>query len=109
MPVEKYASYYKMDHKRRGLALIFNHEVFECGGLKSRAGTNEDCKNLKALLNSLGFEVHVFKDLKHSEIEKHIESGEYLLVPLNFKDLYLLDHGRFDLLNSFKFQPENPF
>lgn len=76
MPVSKYATHYKMDHKKRGLAYIFNHELFECGGLKARTGTNEDCKNLKESLVWLGFDVHVFKDLNYSDIEFHMKQGE---------------------------------
>ncbi|KAG5880452.1 hypothetical protein JTB14_028785 [Gonioctena quinquepunctata] len=75
MPVPKYATHYKMDHPKRGLALIFNHEVFECGGLKSRSGTNEDCKNLKECLVALGFDVQVFKDLNYSEVEFHVKQA----------------------------------
>lgn len=77
MPVAKYASHYNMGHKKRGLALIFNHEKFECGNLKPRAGTNEDCKNLKECLINLGFDVHVFVDLNYFDIEDHIKRSEY--------------------------------
>ncbi|KAJ8946103.1 hypothetical protein NQ318_010402 [Aromia moschata] len=73
MSVAKYATHYKMDHRKRGPALIFNHEVFECGGLKSRSGTNEDCKNLKECLVNLGFEVQVFKDLNYTDVERQIK------------------------------------
>ena len=76
MPVPKYATHYKMDHPKRGIALIFNHEVFECGGLKSRSGTNEDCKNLQECLSSLGFDVFVFKDLTYMELENEIRQGK---------------------------------
>lgn len=78
MPVPKYASHYKMDHKKRGLAYIFNHEVFECGGLKARTGTNEDCKNLKECLMWLGFDVHVFKDLNYTDIEFQVRQAARL-------------------------------
>ncbi|XP_030759882.1 caspase-1-like isoform X2 [Sitophilus oryzae] len=74
MPVPKYATHYKMNHPKRGLALIFNHEVFECGGLKSRSGTNEDCNNLKLCLSSLGFEVMVFKDLIYTDLESQVRA-----------------------------------
>lgn len=76
MPVTKYATHYKMDHKKRGLAYIFNHETFECGGLKARTGTNEDCRNLKECLVWLGFDVQVFKDLNLSDIQFHVRQGE---------------------------------
>ncbi|XP_018567794.1 caspase-1 [Anoplophora glabripennis] len=75
MPVPKYATHYKMDHRKRGIAYIFNHEVFLCGGLKSRSGTNEDCKNLKDCLVNLGFDVQVFKDLNYTDIEYHVRNA----------------------------------
>ncbi|XP_066254302.1 caspase-1-like [Euwallacea similis] len=75
MPVPKFATHYKMNHKKRGIALIFNHEVFECGGLKSRAGTNEDSKNFKECLEWLGFDVHVFKDLNYVELEHQVRQA----------------------------------
>lgn len=78
MPVAKYATHYKMDHKKRGLAYIFNHEVFECGGLKARTGTNEDCKNLKECLTWLGFEVQIFKDLNYTDIEFQVRQAARL-------------------------------
>lgn len=79
MPVTKYSTHYKMDHKKRGLAYIFNHESFECGGLKARTGTNEDCRNLKECLVWLGFDVQVFKDLNFSDIEFHMRQGEEII------------------------------
>lgn len=75
MPVPKYATHYKMDHKKRGIALIFNHETFECGNLKSRAGTNEDCQNFKECLSGLGFDVKVFKDLSYSQLDNQVKKG----------------------------------
>nr|CAI5854553.1 unnamed protein product [Callosobruchus analis] len=86
MPVAKYATHYKMNHRKRGLAYIFNHEVFQCGGLKSRSGTNEDFKNLKECLSSLGFDVHGFKDLNYQDIETRI------------REVSKLDHSDHDCL-----------
>lgn len=69
MPVEKNAVYYNMNHKERGLALIFNHERFEPRlNLKPRSGTEHDCKNLENSLKNLGFEVHVYSDLTNTEL-----------------------------------------
>uniref|UniRef100_A0A182T656 Caspase family p20 domain-containing protein n=1 Tax=Anopheles maculatus TaxID=74869 RepID=A0A182T656_9DIPT len=76
MPVERYASDYNMNHKRRGLALIFNHENFDVPQLKARAGTNVDCENLTATLKGLDFEVHVYKDLKLRDLQKEVERGK---------------------------------
>ncbi|ENN70927.1 hypothetical protein D910_05588 [Dendroctonus ponderosae] len=86
MPVPKYATHYKMDHKKRGVALIFNHEMFECFGLKSRAGTNEDCRNLSDSLRYLGFDVQIFKDLSYMELENRI------------RDVSAMDHTHHDCL-----------
>jgi len=75
MPVDRYASEYNMNHKHRGLALIFNHEHFDIPSLKSRTGTNVDAQELKKALDSLGFTVSVHKDCKLRDILKHIEKA----------------------------------
>ncbi|XP_017024563.1 caspase-1 [Drosophila kikkawai] len=75
MPVERYASEYNMNHKNRGLALIFNHEFFEIPSLKPRAGTNVDAQELKKTFKSLGFDATVHKDCKLRDILKHIEEA----------------------------------
>uniref|UniRef100_A0A672TCS6 Caspase-6 n=1 Tax=Sinocyclocheilus grahami TaxID=75366 RepID=A0A672TCS6_SINGR len=55
---------YKMDHKKRGMALIFNHENFYWQlMLNSRSGTNADRQNLE-----LGFEVKACDDYKREEV-----------------------------------------
>lgn len=69
IPVEKDADYYNMEHKERGLALIFNHENFEPNlKLKSRSGGSEDCKKLKQVLEIYSFKVQVHSDLTHIQI-----------------------------------------
>lgn len=78
MPVERDAVFYNMNHPKRGLALIFNHENFDVAGLKPRAGTAEDCQNLKKCLSELGFDVHIYKDLKYHAIEGHIVEASKL-------------------------------
>jgi hypothetical protein len=58
MPVEKDAEYYNMNHKRRGLAFIFNHKHFDPRlGLKTRNGTDADRDNLRITLRQLDFDV----------------------------------------------------
>ncbi|XP_020857054.1 caspase-6 [Phascolarctos cinereus] len=60
---------YKMDHKRRGIALIFNHERFFWHlTLPERRGTRADRENLKLRLSKLGFEVNCFDDLKAEDL-----------------------------------------
>nr|XP_014102355.1 caspase-1 [Bactrocera oleae] len=73
MPTERHASQYNMNHKNRGLALIFNHESFDIPSLKPRQGTNVDCENLSAALKKLHFQVNTFKDCKLREILKHVD------------------------------------
>lgn len=64
-PAEKY----KMDHKRRGVALIFNHERFFWHlALLDRRGTCADRDNLQRRLSDLGFDVKCFNDLKAEEV-----------------------------------------
>ncbi|XP_049741488.1 caspase-6 isoform X2 [Elephas maximus indicus] len=64
-PAEKY----KMDHGKRGVALIFNHERFFWHlTLPERRGTCADRDNLKRRLLDLGFEVKCFNDLKAEEL-----------------------------------------
>ncbi|KAM4811486.1 caspase-6 isoform X1 [Urocitellus parryii] len=69
-PSEKY----KMDHKRRGLALIFNHERFYWQlMLPERRGTSADRENLTRRFSDLGFEVKCFNDLKAEELMHKIQ------------------------------------
>nr|XP_058923692.1 caspase-6 isoform X2 [Kogia breviceps] len=63
------AETYKMDHKRRGIALIFNHERFFWHlTLPDRQGTCADRDSLKRRFSDLGFEVKCFDDLKAEEL-----------------------------------------
>ncbi|KAL7737060.1 hypothetical protein ACLKA6_005281 [Drosophila palustris] len=75
MPVDRYAREYNMNHKHRGLALIFNHEYFDIPSLKARTGTNVDSEELRKALKRLDFEVSVHKDCKLRDILKHIEKA----------------------------------
>jgi len=71
--VNKYDDYYKMDHKKRGYAVIFNHEHFDIPNLSQRSGTNVDCEELKGALVHLGFNVSVYKDLTKIKVLDTIE------------------------------------
>ncbi|XP_077999102.1 caspase-6-like [Glandiceps talaboti] len=68
---------YKMDHPRRGLALIFNHEYFHWSvGMNRRAGTQIDADNLQERFGELGFDVSLNQDLGVIRIrEKIIEAA----------------------------------
>ncbi len=69
MPVERDAEMYNMNHKRRGVAIIFNHKNFDPRlGLKTRNGTDADRDNLRLTLRQLDFEVKVFDDLPFREL-----------------------------------------
>ncbi|KAM4707434.1 caspase-6 [Discoglossus pictus] len=71
-PAEKY----KMNNKRRGLALIFNHEWFFWKlTLSERRGTNADRDNLKRRLTDLGFEVESYDNLKTDEVQEKIRQA----------------------------------
>jgi caspase-like apoptosis-related cysteine protease len=75
MPVERNSAYYNMNHKRRGMAIIFNHEHFDVNSLKQRNGTNADCENLKHVLIDLGFEVTAHNNLRTKDITKIVKQG----------------------------------
>lgn len=75
MPVFRDEMFYNMNHKRRGLALIFNHENFQIDKLRSRTGTEVDAKNLKTTLQNLGFEVIIHQDLTVRKVLDEVEKG----------------------------------
>ncbi|XP_027001789.2 caspase-6-like isoform X1 [Tachysurus fulvidraco] len=52
---------YKMDHKRRGNALIFNQKNFQSNS-NTRHGTDKDRDNLKERFRDLKFQVKVYND-----------------------------------------------
>ncbi|NWV68250.1 CASP6 protein, partial [Malurus elegans] len=67
---------YKMSHPRRGVALIFNHELFNWRlTLPHRNGTMADRDNLKRSLTDLGFEVRPFDNLKADEVLQKIHEA----------------------------------
>lgn len=57
-----------MGHKKRGVALIFNHETFDDVENKKREGTDKDQERLEKMLNHLQFEVRCYKDLKYGKL-----------------------------------------
>jgi caspase-like apoptosis-related cysteine protease len=63
MPVGRNSAYYNMNHKRRGMAIICNHEYFDSHSLKRRNGTNVDRDNLERNVQDLGFQVSVHDNL----------------------------------------------
>lgn len=97
------AEEYKMDHKQKSLALIFNQELFGWKQNKmNRKGSSVDRENLRTRLEALKFEVKLFDNLKKNEIETiiekaaqedHSDRGCFLLV--------FLSHGEGDLLSAY--------
>jgi len=101
MPAARFASEYNMNHAKRGIALIFNHEHFDFPSLKSRAGTNVDCENLSNTLRNLHFDVSIFKDFKQQEIMEQI--SEVSKLDHSYYDCFLvavLSHGELGYLYS---------
>lgn len=101
-PTDRYATHYKMNHQRRGVAIVFNHELFSIGNLKPRSGTNIDCENLKNTLKILGFEVQVYhnytsKDITnvlHDAANSDYSSDDCLIVSV-------LSHGELGMLYAY--------
>uniref|UniRef100_A0A8B9GM96 Caspase-6 n=1 Tax=Astyanax mexicanus TaxID=7994 RepID=A0A8B9GM96_ASTMX len=67
---------YKMDHKRRGLALIFNQQNFSHElDMKTRFGTAADKANLTERFKELGFKVKGYDNLKKKDMLHKIRKG----------------------------------
>ncbi|XP_012284913.1 caspase-1 [Orussus abietinus] len=98
-PTLRYDTYYNMNHSKRGLAIIFNHEFFTISHLKQRCGTNVDCENLIMTLKDLGFEVRDFHNSTHRDIIKNLER----IAEMDHSDhdclvVAVLSHGELGLL-----------
>ncbi|XP_076845601.1 caspase-6-like [Brachyhypopomus gauderio] len=64
---------YQMNHRHRGLALIFNQEMFYWHlRMNPRSGTNADKFRLIKRFQDLGFEVKAYDDYRRNEILKII-------------------------------------
>lgn len=66
-----------MDHKNRGLALIFNHEVFVDTGLGTRRGTQVDCERLQKTFTALNFDVRITNNPTELEIRSILKKGNF--------------------------------
>ena len=73
MPTSKDDERYKMNHTRRGKAIIFNHGDFTRLKLNRRDGTNIDRDRLSTILNQLDFEVEPYEDRTLEEIQRILE------------------------------------
>jgi len=70
---ENVVEYYKMDHKKRGYAVIFGHQYFDDPNLPQLVGTEVDCEKLEEALHYLGFTVSVKKDLTKIKLLDTVE------------------------------------
>lgn len=76
MPVHKDSEVYNMNHRRRGLAIVFNHKHFDPRlQLKQRNGTDADRDNLRQTLNLLDFTVNVYNDASYKEMEAILQAA----------------------------------
>ncbi|KAK7111183.1 caspase-3-like isoform X2 [Littorina saxatilis] len=61
---------YKMDHARRGRAIIINNETFHHDlYLGQRTGTDRDAENMESLLSELGFDITARKNCTAAEMK----------------------------------------
>ncbi|CAG0880768.1 unnamed protein product [Darwinula stevensoni] len=73
--VPRQAREYKMDHPRRGKALLFNQKTFQSDlDLGVRGGTDKDRDALLCVLGFLRFEIHLFEDKSLKEIKEVIDN-----------------------------------
>lgn len=110
MPVERDAPYYNMKHKKRGLAIIFNHEQFDIHGLKDRTGTSVDCDNLGKTLKLMGFSVITLNNLKSEEVNRYIiEVSEMDHTDHDCLLVAVLTHGELGMLyaKDTHYKPDN--
>ncbi|KAL1117754.1 hypothetical protein AAG570_004069 [Ranatra chinensis] len=63
-----------MNHKKRGVALLFNFETFDVPQMARRSGTSADAENLRLQLCRLNFDVRTYNDLKVDELFNIIEA-----------------------------------
>lgn len=75
--IERYSSYYPMNHGNRGKAIIFTHSKFAVPNVKlpTRDGSEVDCGMLTESLERLGFEVNLHKDKRLKDILQITEKG----------------------------------
>lgn len=69
--------HYNMNHTKRGIALIFNHESFDDTDWAERSGTQADCQNLRKIFTALNFEVRIHNDRTKSEMKSILQKGEF--------------------------------
>lgn len=76
VPVNKTDERYKMDHDRRGRAVIFCHVNFEERlNLTKRDDGEESAQELEKALKTLGFDVVIHYDLTFDELKEKLEES----------------------------------
>lgn len=74
-----------MNHQKRGMALIFNHEYYERDYAPRRCGTNVDCQELVKCLRELEFEVKDYQNLGLKEMQDVLQNGTYHITNDNYQ------------------------
>nr|XP_008200439.2 PREDICTED: uncharacterized protein LOC103314919 [Tribolium castaneum] len=73
-----YSDFYKMDHSRRGMAVIFNHVHFSIPECSRRDGSDKDRDDLVDVLHDLDFDVVAHDDLTAHEIVDVLITGNFI-------------------------------
>ena len=76
-PAVEDGAFYKMDHKFRGKALIFNNMNFPKLNLSHRRGSKKDGKDLERVLEKLGFDVDVLPDYTLEQIKEKLKAASH--------------------------------
>ena len=70
------ADTYNMDHKRRGVALIFSNKDFHRKTkLNTRKGTDVDAAGLLKVFTKMGFTTTVERDLTADQMKAKLQGG----------------------------------
>ena len=93
--------FYRMDHRRGGRAVIFNHKLFKNEPNKTRHGTENDVESLERALASYGYKVEVYNNLRRQEINEELHK----LSKADFTHFHsllvvVLTHGRPNVLSA---------
>lgn len=94
-PVDRDSRVYNMQHRCRGKAYIFNHDLFDASlKLSPRVGSKTDVSNLKRALSQLDFEVLCFHNCDITSVRRNIKQ----LAELDHTDndcvmVIVLSHG----------------
>ena len=75
------ADKYNMNHKERGIAIIFNNVNFhKRTQMSTRTGSDVDSQNMYELLSTMGFaEIRTYDDLSVANMKQQINAGEISL------------------------------